>query len=120
MKILSKLKSSIIFVKVIAQRAGSYIALVNLAMIVFLTLSNLKEKGYINIDIGVWVFPLTVLLILVFGILVYFEMFIWKGFHKEQEMQYSITPVHPDVDDMHKKLNEMYDEFKKNRKIFKE
>ena len=105
---LSKVKSIFITLKVIAQRVGSYISLLNISMILFLTLSDLKTKGYINIDIGLWIIPLYITLMIAIFVLGYFELYVFKGCFTEQEIVYKLTPIHPDLQDMKRKVDEMY------------
>jgi hypothetical protein len=100
------------FVKVIANRIAGYIGLVNIFLLLFLTLSNLKQNGYINLDIGKSFIPIYFVFIIILFVIGWIEIHILKGQYREAEIQNSLVPSHPDIQDIKLKLNEMYDYIK--------
>lgn len=73
-------------------RAITYLALVNSAMILFLTLSKLKEVGLINFEIDKYFIPIYVLgglILIIFG---WFDVKFFKGLQGEARKMFDLNP----------------------------
>ena len=68
--ILKRVRYKFVRLKMYAHRSMSYLAVINAAMLLFLTLSKLEDKFDENINVAAWFFPLTiggVMLLVFFG-----------------------------------------------------
>ena len=108
MSFLANIRHKLMVAKTVIVRVNSYIGLMNFVMIIFLTLSNLKENNYINIDLGKYLIPAYIGLIFLLYLIGYLEIYKWKGLNEEQKVVYSLTPMHP-------KMEEMYEDFKRRQ-----
>jgi len=108
MTLLTTFRKGFMQFKLVAVRISGYLSLVNLGMIMFLTLSDLNEKGYIALDLGKYLVPLYLLAIVIIFILGYVEMYLFKGFKEEVEAGYRLMDIHPDLRDMKAKIDKMY------------
>jgi len=82
MRFFEKFRYLIVRFRVYMMRAGSYISLVNTAMILFLFLSNLEKYG-IDVDIKDWIIPLFMVGILGMVLFGYIEDKL--GFYAEEQ-----------------------------------
>ena len=107
-QLLIKLREVLLTWKIYATRSSSYIAFINLGLIMFLALSKLKEVGIININLSsysIFIYIATVILLVIFG---WFDMNYLRGYSQETNIGYKYTPLHPLMQDMKDKLDEMY------------
>ena len=100
------------FVKQYIHRAITYASILNSGMLLFLVLSKMKEVGWVNFDIGKYIIP-----IFIFGLVIligigWIEMKIFKGFREESRISFNYTPQYVE---MHKKINEIWDDLQKKR-----
>ena len=93
-------------------RTNTYLSLINSGMILFLFLSRLKEKGFIQTDLEKYFF-------IIFGgglvtllILGWFDIKFLKGMQAENTIAWNLTP--PQVE-MKEKIDEMYKDFKEKK-----
>jgi len=110
--LLRKIRTFIISLKLISIRMSSYITLINVGMILFLTLSQLNERYGFNIDLGKYLAPIYGGVLLAIFLIGYVEMYILKGMHEEQKIQFDLMPIHPELQDMKRKVDEMYEKQK--------
>ena len=92
--LLIKLRNFLIKLKVYMGRTGSYIGLINTAMILFLFLSNLEKYG-IDVDIKDWMIP-----IFIFGVIgmLTFGFLEYKFFYgQEQKTTQSRSPYFKEI-----------------------
>jgi len=108
MSFFQTLRRRLMEMKFIATRLGGYLSLINLGMVMFLTISDLNEKGYINIDVGKYLIPIYISLIILVFIFGYVETYILKGFREETEATFRHMGIHPELRDMKRKVDEMY------------
>jgi uncharacterized membrane protein YczE len=90
-------------------RSSSYITLLNLGMIMFLSISKLKDYGYISFDVGGYVIPIffgTIILLILFG---YIDVKFFKGFKAEIEIANLNTPLHPKLAELKAKVDYLYE-----------
>jgi hypothetical protein len=93
-------------------RTTTYLSVINAGMILFLFLSKLKEVGIIGWDLDKY--TISIFIIGTLGLLVvgWFEIKILKGLQEESTIAFGYQP--PMVE-MKKKIDEMYEDFKKNK-----
>lgn len=113
MSILKSIRNVAMTIKLIALRLSGYVSLINIGMILFLTLSNMKANGYIDFDIGQYAIPIYLGTVFILFLLGYLEMYVFRGLHEEIEIQYKLMPIHPELQDMKRKIDKMYKERKK-------
>ncbi len=94
-----RMRSRIVHAKVFMNRALGYAALVNMALILFLALSNLEKYG-IDIMLGKWLIPIFLLLFMGLIFVGYIEDKL--GFFKEEQKVSSIR--NPQLNDIIKRL----------------
>ena len=78
---LKKLRSKLVHAKVFASRVVTYLALVNAIMLLFLTVTDLKQYD-INIELKYWFFPILIAMILIMVFIGWLEDKL--GFFKEE------------------------------------
>jgi hypothetical protein len=110
------IRYGITWLKTIANRVGSYVSLLNIGMLLFLTISTLKDKGYIHFSLGQYIIPIYIATIIIVLFLGYLEAFIFKGMYAEQMMQFKLIPMHPDNAEMKNKIDEMYNDWNQRKK----
>lgn len=115
-KIGVKVRSFIIFVKIMLMRSSTYIALVNLGMIFFLTLSKMKEIGMIKVNLDVVVLPLYIGTFIILFILGWIDFYLLKGYQDEVNKLNVLTPLHPLLAEMKQKVDWMYEKQNTNDK----
>jgi len=89
-------------------RTAGYMSLLNTFMILFLTLSKAKDTGWFNFNLGVWMFPIYIVMMVLIGFFGYLEMYVWKFFREEQKINYELSPSHPDVQEIKAKVDYLY------------
>ena len=109
MTLLGTFRRKIMGFKVVVMRTSGYMALVNTFMILYLTLSKFKDSGVVSFDLGRWIIPIFVCMIVGIGIFGYFEMYVWGGYREETKINYELSPSHPDIQDIKRKVDEMYE-----------
>ena len=77
-----------------------------LSMLLFLFLSNLKERGYITMEIDKLFFPLVILGFLSLILFGWIEIYVLKGMQKEIEIGFELSPPYKDMRD---KINKIYE-----------
>jgi len=95
-------------------RSSSYITLLNLGMIMFLSISKLKDYGYISLNLGQYLIPfffITLFLLILFG---YIDVKFFKGFKAEIEIANLNTPLHPKLAELKQKVDYLYEKEMKN------
>ena len=92
-----QLKKAILNLKIMINRTSSYIAILNAGMILFITLSTLKDAGIINIDLSKYLIPIYLLGFLVLIIVGYIDMFVLRAYKEELELQVKHNPVIMDM-----------------------
>lgn len=107
MKSFQKMRNFLMRIKVYLARAGSYIALINTTLIIFLFLSNL-EKYNIDIRIEQWIIPISIIGVIMMILFGFIEEKL--GFYgEEQKVSYSRNPYMQDIvkrlDSIEKKLD---------------
>lgn len=98
---IGTIRNNFIKAKMYIGRSATYISLVNMGMILFLTLSNLKEKGYVHFEISkyiILIYLLTFIILIFFG---WLEMKYIKGFQKEVDFMNNYTPLHPKLEELY-------------------
>ena len=114
-KLMLNIRRMIIEFKVISTRILGYVSLINVGLMLFLTLTSLKDKGYIHFEIGTYIIPIYLaVMAIVFGV-EYIELYFFKGLYEETTKNNNLLPVHPDIADMKVKLDEMYADYKKSK-----
>ncbi len=73
-------------------RTVAYLSLINSGMILFLTLSRLKELQIIEFDIGNWFFPLLIFGYLSLLFIGWLDVRIFKGLSTEQAKGFRYNP----------------------------
>ncbi len=91
----TKLRNFFIRIKVYIARTGSYISLVNTALILFLFLSNLEKYG-IDVRIEKWILPLSILGVFSMVLFGFFEERL-GFFGEEQKVSYSRNPYMQEI-----------------------
>jgi hypothetical protein len=107
-KQITMLRNKILAAKVYIGRSASYVSLLNMGMIMFLTFSKLREKNLIDLDMGAYFIPLyfaTLFLFILFG---YIDIKLLKGHKTETDIFNSVTPLHPELADLKKKVDYLY------------
>lgn len=113
MGLLGTIKHKVMSFKVIIMRVAGYLALMNTFMILFLTLSKIKDAGYISFDLGTYIIPIYILMIVCIAIFGYWEMYIWRLYDEETKINYKLSPSHPDVQDIKAKVDWLVEQEKK-------
>lgn len=96
--------------KVYISRSAGYVSLINLGMIMFLTISKLKDSGLITFDIGNYIIPLyffTLFALMIFG---YIDIKILKGHKTETDIINNVTPLHPELAQLKRKIDYIYEQ----------
>lgn len=114
---LEKLRDAMIMFKIYFGRSQSYLAIINASMILFLTLTKLKDMGITSIDLSSYFIALCFLGFFLLLFIGWVEVKYIKGLHKEQQFA---TELNPFMTDMKAKLDylyqkEMQDETNKNK-----
>jgi len=100
----SKIRNWLIRMKFYISRSSTYLSLINLGMISFLFISNLKDKGYITFDIGKYYIPLIVFSLLLFAFIGWIEVKFFKGYREEARVCLINDPIHSEMRDNLNKL----------------
>lgn len=108
---LHSLRSKLVHAKVYLARALGYASLVNMALILFLAMSNLEKYG-IDIRLETWLIPLFIGLFLILVILGYLEDKL--GFFSEEQKVHAIrnpqlTLILERLEHIEKKLEKIED-----------
>ena len=110
-------RNKILAGKVYINRSAGYVSLMNLGMIMFLTISKLKEVGIFNVDIGSYIIPLYFFTLFVFMIFGYIDIKILKGHKTETDIINNVTPLHPELAQLKRKVEYLYEqEMKRHEK----
>jgi hypothetical protein len=107
--IFTKIRDILIAWKFYIIRSSSYITLLNLGMIMFLSISKLKDYGYIQISIGNYLLPLFVLTLFLLILFGYIDVKFFKGFKAEVEIANLNTPLHPKLAELKAKVDYLYE-----------
>lgn len=91
-KRLRKIRTNLIKFKIIMSRMGSYFNILNNGMLIFLVLSNLKEFGYINFDLGKYFFLIWFIGMLFGFTWGFLEVNVAKGFQTEVNRNHDLDP----------------------------
>jgi hypothetical protein len=113
-KMLITIRDLLIAWKFYIIRSSSYITLLNLGMIMFLSISKLKDYGYITINIGNYLLPtfvITIFLLILFG---YIDVKFFKGYRAEVDIANLNTPLHPKLAELKQKVDYLYEKEMKN------
>lgn len=105
-KILINVRRKIIAAKIMINRSLGYVSLVNAGMVLFLTLTKLRELGYINFDLSDNFFFIYFGGVAVLIIMGYVEIRLVKGLSEESRRNFEQNPMFMD---MKKKLDELYE-----------
>jgi len=110
------IRDAFLGVKIFINRSGSYISLINLGMIMFLTLAQLKTAGIISFSIGSYTLPLYIITLILLAIFGYVDIRFLKGLHTETELINRVTPLHPDLVEIKNKVDYLYEkEMRRNK-----
>lgn len=112
---IRQIRNALLWLKVYATRSASYITIVNLGMVLFLTLSSLKDKGYIHFNLGTYIIPFYILVVAVILLFGYFEIKFMKGYATETDFFNKYAPVHPIIMDIKSKVDYLYEKDKEKR-----
>jgi len=104
---LSKLRNWLMRMKFYVSRSATYLSLINLGMISFLFLSELKDKSYISFNIGNYYLPIIIGSLILFGLIGWFEVVILKGYREEARVNVINDPIHKE---MKFKIDKLYAE----------
>jgi hypothetical protein len=105
-----EIRNKILAGKVYIGRSAGYVSLLNLGMIMFLTISKLKEVGMFNVDIGSYIIPLYFLTLFIFMIFGYIDIKILKGHKTETDIINNVTPLHPELAQLKRKIDYLYEQ----------
>ncbi len=92
--------------KIYISRTTGYLGILNTGMLLYLLLVNLKDKGYIEVDLNGLFFPLVVFCLIAFLTIGWIETRFFKGLQKEATFGFSLSP--PMVE-MSNKISYVYD-----------
>lgn len=104
-ELLKRLRYKVFYLKQYMHRTASYLALLNSAMIIYLVLSQMYERGVINFNVEKYFFPLVVMgfcLLVFWG---WFEVKILKGMQEEAAIGFNLTPPFVEMRD---KINDLW------------
>jgi len=107
---LSMVREKFINLKIYYSRSIGYVSLINSGMILFLTVTKLKEMGIINWSIGqsfFWVYIFGVVGLVLIG---WIEVKYFKGMNIESKRNFELTP--PMVE-MKQRIDYLYEKQKK-------
>ena len=96
---LKSLRSKLIHVKVYKARALSYASLVNMALILFLALSNLEKYG-MDIKLETWLIPIIIFVFLLLILIGFMEDKF--GFFEEEQRVHAVR--NPQIKEIIKRL----------------
>lgn len=113
MKILRSIRNRFMMFKQYISRTVTYLSIINSGMILFLFLSKLKERDVIQADLDKYFFIIFVTGLITLLIIGWFDIKYLKAMQEENTINFNLQP--PMVE-MKQKIDEMYDEFKKNEK----
>jgi len=105
--VIKKIRTILFRWKFYIGRSATYISLVNLGMVLFLTLSKLKEVGYLNYDLGAWFLPLYIVTFILFCAFGWFDVRYLKGYQEEVNRTNDYTPLHPHIEEMRAEIKEL-------------
>jgi len=83
--------------KIYFGRSQSYMSMVSASMLLFLTLSDLNTKGYININISKYFIVLIIAGAIIFTLIGYLETRYLKGMQVEQQYASEYNPFLVDI-----------------------
>ena len=100
-------------IKVYWARSTTHLSMINAGMILFLTLSKLKESGYIEWGIEKYLVLLFILGAVVLALVGYIETRILKANQEEKGIQFTLTPQFVKIEKM---VTEMYNDYRRKVK----
>ena len=114
-ELFRRIRDGLLKAKFYISRSASYISLLNLGMIMFLTFSKLKDMGLIKFDLSQYFIPLYIITLIVLALFGYLDIIIMKGYKTEIDIMNKVTPLHPDLKSLKEKVDYLYSqEMKKN------
>lgn len=106
------LRNKLMLFKQYISRTVTYLSIINSGMILFLFLSRLKEKGYIQTELDKYfyiVFSIGIISLLILG---WIDIKYLRAMQEENTINFYLQP--PMVE-MKSKIDEMYDDFKEKK-----
>lgn len=100
------LRKILIELKLYVGRSNGYINLLNSGMILFLTLSRLKEFNYITFSIDKFIIPIFLCAVFVLVLFGWFEVRILRGLPTEYNRQMEYTPHFMEMKNMVKEIRD--------------
>jgi hypothetical protein len=105
-KLARKGIEKVIYIKIYMNRTMAYLSLINSVMILFLFLSNLKQRGIITWDLDRYYFLILLLGFLMLYFIGWLDLNILKAVHLENTINFE---RYPQFIDMKKKIDALYD-----------
>lgn len=106
MKVLSFLRNKLMKVKMYISRVQTYVSVINIFMIFYLFLDNVRQKGYFSFDVGDLFLVVAVGISAIIILVGWFEVEVLKGQEKENE---HIFMKNPYMVDMKKKVDKIHE-----------
>ncbi len=92
MRLLSRIRKKLLYMKQYLGRTVAYIGLINAGMLLFLFLTKLKESGTISFEIDKYIVPLVFLGLIILIFIGWFDVHVLRGMQEENIISFELNP----------------------------